>query len=78
VDVVRAYLYPIAWIWPLLLWSAMGNREMRYQTNQLVFSTAHPLLSQLPMQWLTGVLLYDKTGENRTEGVSLGDSRSDT
>jgi hypothetical protein len=56
-DVVRAYLYPMVWIWPLLLWSAMGNREMRYQTDQLVYSTAHPLLSQLPMQWLTGVLL---------------------
>ena len=46
-----------AWIWPLLIWSAMGTREARWRTNQLVFSTAHPLRRQLPACWLAGVII---------------------
>jgi hypothetical protein len=46
-----------AWIWPLLIWSAMGTRETRWRTNQLVFSTAHPLRRQLPACWLAGVII---------------------
>jgi hypothetical protein len=51
-----ALLYPIASIWPLFIWSGLGNRETRFQTHQLVFSTAHPLVRLLPMHWLAGVL----------------------
>jgi hypothetical protein len=56
-SVAHDYLFPIAWVWPLLLWSPLGNRERRYDVKQLVFSVAHPLAGQLPMQWLSGVLL---------------------
>ena len=53
-DIARQYLLPAAWVWPMLLWSAMGNREERNQTNQLVFSAAHPLRRQLPATLLAG------------------------
>jgi hypothetical protein len=46
-----------AWIWPILIWSALGNREARQGTGQLVFSTPHPLRRQLPACWLAGVAI---------------------
>ncbi len=51
-----------AWIWPLLIWSAMGTRETRLGTDQLVFSTARPLRRQLPACWLAGVIIAVLTG----------------
>ena len=51
-----------AWIWPVLLWSAMGMRESRFATDALVFSCAHSLRRQLPAAWLAGVLLAAVTG----------------
>ena len=51
-----------AWIWPILIWSAMGTREARQGTDQLVFSTAHPLRRQLPACWLAGVAVGALTG----------------
>lgn len=56
-DVVRQWLLPAAWIWPLLIWSAMGTRETRYRTNQLIFSSAHPLRRQLSATLLAGVIV---------------------
>lgn len=56
-DVARRQLLPFAWIWPLLIWSAMGVRETRYRTEQLVFSAAHPLRRQLSATWLAGVIV---------------------
>lgn len=56
-NIAQAGIYPFVWIWPLFIWSALGNREIHNQTNQLVFSITHPLLRQLPLQWLAGVLI---------------------
>jgi hypothetical protein len=56
-DVLRRDLLPAAWIWPLLIWSAMGVREVRHRTDQFVFSAPHPLRHQLPVTWLAGVIL---------------------
>lgn len=61
-DVTRRYLFPVAWLWPILLWSAMGNREKRHRTEQIVFSTAHPLRYQLPTAWGAGWILALITG----------------
>jgi len=61
VPVSRGFLIA-AWIWPLLIWSAMGTRETRWRTDQLVFSTAHPLRRQLPACWLAGVIIALATG----------------
>ncbi len=60
--IARGVLLPIAWIWPLLLWSALGNREARHDTGGLVFSAAHPLARQLPAAWGAGALLALATG----------------
>jgi len=61
IDVSRVILV-VAWIWPILIWSAMGTRENRFGTGQLVFATAHPLRRQLPACWLAGVIVAALTG----------------
>ncbi len=58
----RGMVLAFAWIWPVLLWSSMGVREMRYQTYQVLFAVPHPLARQLPAVWLAGVLLAAVTG----------------
>src|SRR5262245_6131737 len=40
------YVLLLAWIWPVLHWSAMGNREVRHETLEYVFSAAHLLRRQ--------------------------------
>jgi hypothetical protein len=53
----KLYLLPIAWLWPLPIWSEMGNRERKNSTDQMVFSSARPVLRQFPAAWLAGVLV---------------------
>ena len=53
----QAVVLPIAWLWPTLIWSQMGCREVRQGTNQYIFSTARPIARQLPATWLAGVLV---------------------
>jgi hypothetical protein len=55
--VTRDWLLPLAWIWPLLVWSEMGARETRHQTAALVFSSAGSLARQLPAAWIAGALI---------------------
>jgi hypothetical protein len=57
IDQVRRFVLPLAWIWPVLNWSAMGVREVRHHTEQLVFTTAHPLRRQFLATWLAGVIV---------------------
>ena len=61
-EVSRGALLTAAWIWPILLWSAMGAREARHGTGQIVFSCARILPRQLPAAWLAGVLIAVVTG----------------
>jgi len=58
----RGLVLAVAWIWPVLLWSPMGVREMRHQTYQVLFAVPHPIARQLPAVWLAGVLLAAVTG----------------
>ena len=58
----RGMVLAFAWIWPVLLWSSMGVREIRCQTHQILFAAPHPLARQLPAVWLAGVLLAVVTG----------------
>jgi len=66
-DGARGMMLPLAWLLPVLIWSKLGTREARYQTDQLVFSSANSLKRQLPAVWLAGVLLAMVTGS----GVAL-------
>ena len=59
---VRSVILPLAWLWPILRWSALGTREARHGTDGLVFSAARPLSRQLPAVWAAGVLLAVITG----------------
>ena len=54
---VREYTLPAAWVWPILVWSAIGNREIHHNVQQMTFSSASPLLRQLPAQWLAGLIV---------------------
>jgi len=62
VDSMRTDILPFVWIWPILIWSGMGNREIRNNTQQMVFSSAAPLMRQLPATWLAGFIVAALTG----------------
>jgi hypothetical protein len=61
-QAVKEIVLPLTWIWPILVWSPLGTRESRFDTGGLLFSSARPLLRQLPATWLAGVLLAMATG----------------
>jgi len=61
-ESVRSFVLPITWLWPILIWSGMGNREIQNNTQQMVFSSAAPLMRQLPAIWLAGFLVTVITG----------------
>jgi hypothetical protein len=58
----RQFVLMIAWIWPILIWSGMGNREIQNNTHQMIFSSAAPLWRQLPATWLAGFIVTVLTG----------------
>jgi len=67
VDAAREYLLPAAWLWPLLIWSSMGAREVQHRTEELVLANPHPLRRQLPATWLSGWIVALLAGS----GVAL-------
>jgi hypothetical protein len=72
----RGILLACAWLWPVLMWSSMGVREVRDQTSQLLFSAPHPIARQLPAVWFAGVVLALLTGSGFAARVLLsGDWR---
>lgn len=56
-DVSRGPLLTAAWIWPILIWSALGTREQRFGTQQLLFSSSRMVSRQLPAAWLAAVII---------------------
>jgi hypothetical protein len=58
----RGKVLAFAWIWPVLLWSSMGVREIREQTYQILFAAPHPIARQLPAVWFAGFALAVLTG----------------
>ena len=46
---------PLAWLWPILVWSSLGNREARYRTGQFIFTGPGIVLRQLAAMLLAGV-----------------------
>jgi ABC-type transport system involved in multi-copper enzyme maturation permease subunit len=70
-EVSRGPLLTAAWIWPILLWSAMGAREARHGTEQLIFSSPGILPRQLPASWFVGVLIALVTGGGTAARVLL-------
>ena len=68
----RGIVLGCAWIWPILLWSSMGIREIQHQTHQLLFSSPHPVSRQLPAVWLAGVLVALLTGSGFALRLLIG------
>jgi ABC-type transport system involved in multi-copper enzyme maturation permease subunit len=56
-EIIRRFLFPALWCWPVFLWSQMGVREDRYSTGEMVFSSPKPVWRQLPAVWVAGVTL---------------------
>jgi hypothetical protein len=57
IEGVKQAVLPLAWIWPILVWSPLGNRESRFGTAELLFSAPRPVGRQLPAAWMAGVLV---------------------
>ena len=56
-DDGQRWILPVAWLWPILIWSDMGVREVTHRTNQIVFAASRPLSRQLPMAWSAGLFV---------------------
>jgi hypothetical protein len=56
-ETTRQIILPITWVWPVLIWSALGNREIHNNVQQMTFSSASPLWRQIPAQWLAGFVV---------------------
>jgi ABC-type transport system involved in multi-copper enzyme maturation permease subunit len=56
-EIVRRFLFPSLWAWPVFLWSQMGVRESRFNTEGMTFSSPRPVWRQLPAVWSAGVIL---------------------
>lgn len=61
-EYARSFALSAAWIWPLTMWSSMGTREARFNTGQLIFSSAYPQVRQFPAMWLAGLAVAIMTG----------------
>jgi ABC-type transport system involved in multi-copper enzyme maturation permease subunit len=59
---VRAFILPVTWLWPVLILSGLGSREIRHNVGQMVFSSAAPLTRQLPATWMAGFIITALTG----------------
>jgi hypothetical protein len=56
-EIARLVVLPLAMVWPVLLWSSLGVREVRHRTAPIVFALPFPLRRQWLMTWLVGVLV---------------------
>jgi hypothetical protein len=61
-DISRGPLLASAWIWPIFVWSALGTREARFNTEQLLFSCPRILRRQFPAAWFAGFIVAALTG----------------
>lgn len=56
-DLAQGLWLPVAWMWPLFLWSTMGVREVRHRTAPILFAAPYPLRRHLVASWSVGVLV---------------------
>jgi len=62
IDILLRWILPFTWIWPIIIWSKMGSRELYYRTNQYIFTAAYPLKHHLPITLLAGIAITFITG----------------
>lgn len=56
-ETVRRALLPLAFAWPLLVWSELGARETVHRVRALVVSTPTPVARAALASWLAGMTL---------------------
>jgi len=56
-ETAYTIILPIAWVWPILLWSSIGSRATRHNVQSITFASPSPVWRQLPAQWLAGFIL---------------------
>ena len=75
-DVTRILLV-VAWVWPILLLSGLGNCESRHNTHEMVFSAPHPVLTQLSASWSAALTLVALAGSGALiKFLMMGDTHS--
>lgn len=55
-------LLSVSWLWPVAIWSASGCREIKDNTEELVYTSPHIIYRQLPALWLAGATVALVTG----------------
>ncbi|WP_019908619.1 hypothetical protein [Paenibacillus sp. HW567] len=55
-------LWPLAWIWPLILWSSMGCREVTHGTHFFLATSPRLISRQLPAVWTAGYIVTAAAG----------------
>jgi len=71
-PVFQRFMVPLIWIWPIFLWSVMGNRERQHQAGQLVFPCTRLMVDQLPALWFAGVLVAAVSGSGAVLRLAIG------
>src|SRR5690606_5018131 len=56
-ELVKTVVWPIIWLWPLTIWSAMGTREKKYRTEEIIYSSPNFLSKLFPLTWFAGVVV---------------------
>ncbi|SHE68081.1 hypothetical protein SAMN05444392_102353 [Seinonella peptonophila] len=54
---VKTVVWPVLWLWPLSIWSAMGTREKKYKTEELIYSSPNIMTKLFPSTWFSGVVI---------------------
>lgn len=62
IESVLRFVLPFTWVWPVLIWSAMGTNETYYRTHQLIFTAVHPVRNQFIALWVAGIVFTYLTG----------------
>ncbi|MFD3157068.1 ABC transporter permease [Haloimpatiens sp. FM7330] len=62
IQIVQGYLFPIVWLLPIAVWSSMGNREIRHNTDEILFSSENFGYRQLPACLAAGTIVSFITG----------------
>lgn len=76
-DRVAEMLFAGGMLWPVLLWSGMGTRELRHRTFPTVFATVRPLSRQLPAMWMAGVIVAAVMATGYAVRMVVGGSGAD-
>lgn len=70
-DAARQFVLPLLWMWPLMVWSAMGAREKEHATFELIYSAASAAGRQLPATYAAGVAVGALAGAGVAARLAL-------